>query len=156
MKSLRDAVYVHVSNLAELGDDRLNCVNIAMALSGRTIRDFQVVKVARDGDSVSFLSYPTFFEEAFPGLEQSCRVDLLSGRVTVRRYATGNPPILHRKEQMLSPDHPSYPALRDFTMVVEEAGLFRDQNRIGYRLVWDGMIAASGHRVEGHKLIRNE
>jgi hypothetical protein len=77
--------------------------------------DFNVVKFSDSTDSITLLSYPDFFDEAFPVLAAHWTVDLKSGTCRYRIYADSlNPPILHRKELLLSPDHAQQDCRRPF------------------------------------------
>ena len=69
--------------------------------------EFTVLKFRTDELKLSFLSYPTFLSEAHPALAQAITVDLVAGKTRRTDYAHNlNPPILHRKESFLPPDHP--------------------------------------------------
>ena len=74
----------------------------------RPTADFNVVKIGRGGTLVSLLSYAEFFEDAFPKLEKVWTVCMTAKSFRERAYrAERNPPILHKKEFLLSPDNPS-------------------------------------------------
>lgn len=139
--------YVHVSGLTSLPSEDQQRVSRALTHVGLVaVRDFHVVKLARAIDEVSFLAYPTFFEEPFPVLTRSWRVRLLDGCVTVRDYESSlNPPILHRKELLLLPDHPLHLSCRKLTAQAEQLGLFDDPVRIGFKLAWEALIAERGY-----------
>jgi DNA phosphorothioation-associated putative methyltransferase len=104
---------------------------------------------------VSLLLYESF-EEPFPALLSSVKVDLESG-VTARTDYRGrkNPPILHRKELLLAPDDPRLPAFRALTAAAEKFGLFRESNTIGTRTAWRARIEAAGLILKNGKLLRS-
>jgi hypothetical protein len=86
--------------------------------------DFNVMKFSHDG-GVSFLHYPEFRERPHPELAESVRVSLVTGKVSRLRYgADGNPPILHRKELLVSPGDPDAVAWGRLTEQEESAGLY--------------------------------
>ena len=96
--------------------------------------EFSVLKWGTRELKLSFLSYPTFSEDAHPALDEAVSVDLASGRVRRSRYAgRANPPILHRKETFLPPGHPDIPRYRRLTEAEEAAGLYEDTATIGFR-----------------------
>jgi DNA phosphorothioation-associated putative methyltransferase len=78
----------------------------------------------------------------------------VSGEVSRTNYRNRiNPPILHRKELLLSRDDPRLPAFRALTAAAEEHGLFRGSNRIGTRKAWEARIAEAGLVLRGHRLV---
>jgi hypothetical protein len=130
-------------------------VAAAEALVGlRRGDDFNLVRVDAETGELALLHYPSFFDEAFPALAASWRVDLADGSVTYRTYAESlNPPILHRKELLLPSDHPRREEYAALTAAAESIGLFEDTTRIGYRRQWLALVRAKGYRIDGHALV---
>lgn len=115
--------------------------------------EFNLLKFHTIQPKISFLSYPRFFEDAHPVLRESVVVDLSSGKVRRDNYADRlNPPVLHRKETFLRPDHPSSKHFAELTAAEEAAGLLEETERIGFKLNWERVLEAKGVRIEGHKL----
>ena len=86
--------------------------------------DYNVVKYDSKSTALSFLNYPNFYDDPFPSLETSYRIDFGSQRVEKRSYADSfNPPILHRKELFLSSDDPHVAQFRELTETAEQLGL---------------------------------
>lgn len=111
-------------------------------------KDYNVIKYPSNGQYVSLLSYTDFLDSSFPALAYSYRVDLLTGRVEKRNYhASFNPPILHRKELMLSADHPRQAEYRELTQAAEQLGLFDNPVTIGFQKNWETLIVASGFQL---------
>ena len=153
-KRLPDGVYVHVEALASCPGELREAVEAARGLANVEPSDFHVVKLSRKGWRLSLLSYPGFFEEAFPALSASWAVDLGARSVDHRVYAQdGNPPILHRKEKMLAPDHPRAAGLAALSAEAERLGLFGDTRSIGTRIPWEARLSRLGVRVDGHRII---
>ncbi|MUT24278.1 hypothetical protein GNX14_24240 [Mesorhizobium japonicum] len=99
------------------------------------------------------LLYEPFEMAAFPALIVSTRIDLASGTVSSRNFkGAANPLILHRKEQMVSDEHPEAVLWAELTAELEALGCFRDPHLIGRRRAWEARLAAAGVRVEGHAL----
>jgi len=116
---------------------------------------FNVVKFRTDAPRLSFLQYSGFFEEAHPCLEEAIAIDLNSGRSLRTTYRDSlNPPILHRKELMLAPDHPRSDEFAALTTAEEQAGLYSNTAVIGFRINWERLLAAHGFAIEGHCLIQ--
>jgi DNA phosphorothioation-associated putative methyltransferase len=153
-KRMPDGVYAHVESLPFLPDELRAAVDAARALAKLDADAFHVVKFALRGWKLSLLAYPGFFDEAFPTLAASWVVDLDARAVTSRAYAAeGNPPILHRKELLLPPDHPRARAYAELTAAAERLGLFAEASAIGMRRPWEARLARLGVRLEGHRLI---
>lgn len=92
-KVLPDAVYLHKETPATTNPQlyRFVCA-VAQALKLPEC-EWDLVKLAKQDFRLSLLSYPTFFEEAYPSLKQSVTVDLAKLSHTVTRYDSGdNPP----------------------------------------------------------------
>jgi DNA phosphorothioation-associated putative methyltransferase len=118
--------------------------------------DFNVMKFSHDG-GVSFLHYPEFRERPHPELAESVRVSLVTGKVSRLRYgADGNPPILHRKELLVSPGDPDAVAWGRLTEQEESAGLYDQPEVIGFKSVWESLLRGKGLSYRGHDLIEVE
>lgn len=107
-KTVAQHTYFHVSMTDSLESELRDLVKTAsgMAQSQHAVT-CNVIKIAHDRNAVSLLDYPGFFEEAFPTLRRYWTIDLEKQTVRYRTYEESlNPPILHRKELLLPPDHP--------------------------------------------------
>lgn len=117
--------------------------------------EFNVVKFRTDAPRLSFLQYSSFFEEAHPCLEEAIAIDLSSGRSLRTTYRDSlNPPILHRKELMLAPDHPRSGEFAALSMAEEQAGLYSNTAVIGFRVNWERLLAARELAIKGHRLVQ--
>ena len=65
-----------------------------------------------------------------------------------------NPPILHRKETFLTPDHPQHARFARLTAQEEKHGLLDDPATIGTRDGWQARLNAAGFALRGHRLIK--
>jgi DNA phosphorothioation-associated putative methyltransferase len=171
-KTVAGRLYLHVS---ALGDDAAEAgaaeadaslpAELAARLTTRLIRaeqlaglrpgeHFNLLRLDTAGDELALLSYPGFFDEPFPALAESWRVDLAAGTVSHRTYADSlNPPILHRKELLLPAAHPRRAEFAALTAACEAVGLFDDPRRIGYRRQWQQLMRERGFRLDGHALV---
>ena len=68
--------------------------------------------------------------------------------------ASTNPPVLHRKETFLAPDHPLYAKFARLTAQEEKHGLLDEPSGIGTRDGWAKRLAERGFVLKGHKLVR--
>jgi DNA phosphorothioation-associated putative methyltransferase len=128
-------------------------------------RTANVLKVAKDGASVSFLWYPDFDSDPHPALTASIHVPLAFSpwadsvhgpRVkdpSERTYAgSANPPILHRKEEFVASDHPLRGKFAALTRAEERAGLL--SKTPGFKRQWRERLKKAGYRIWGHRLRR--
>jgi hypothetical protein len=116
--------------------------------------EYNVLKFRTDEFKISFLSYPTFFDEAHPALAKALTVDLATGKSRLTEYADNlNPPILHRKETFLPLTHPRRAEFAKLTAEEEAAGLYAKTSTIGFRLNWEKLLADKRLRIDGHQLI---
>jgi len=119
--------------------------------------EFNLLKFHTASPKVSFLSYPDFEKHPHPALAESVIVDLITGKSRRDDYRSrANPPILHRKETFLPPEHPLHAKFAKLTRQEESAGLLDDTARIGFRLDWDRMLAERGLSFKGHRLVEIE
>ena len=66
-----------------------------------------------------------------------------------------NPPILHRKETMVSPEHPHYEEFKLITEEGERAGLYENSRHIGFKASWEALINSHGYELVDGRLFRN-
>ena len=65
---------------------------------------------------------------------------------------TENPPILHRRETFVAPDHPQKEFFNGFTKEGEAIGLYENTRTIGFKQSWERLIKRKGYYLdkEGH------
>lgn len=150
-KKLPDALYLHKSLLSEKYESIFKVIqNIADAL--KIHGDWDVVKLFRKEFKVSLLSYPEFFSNSYPPLVKSTLVDLekLTSRTTSYQKSE-NPPILHRKELMVSENHKQYEEFCQITKEGEMIGLYENPFKIGFKETWERLIQQKGYElIDGH------
>jgi DNA phosphorothioation-associated putative methyltransferase len=116
--------------------------------------DYNVIKYHINGQALSLLWYPGFFNDPFPSLERSFHVDLNTKRVVIRSYHDSlNPPILHRKELLLSKDHSHVLHFQELTSTAEQLGLFDNPIKIGFKQAWENLISEKGFKLIGNEFI---
>lgn len=147
--------YFHTQLIRHLSQDDWARVDAAIRIAQISPDEhFNVVKLVADTAQVSLLDYPSFFDEAFPGLSRFWTVNLEHGTFRYRTYEDStNPPILHRKELLLPLDHPNQGAYKELTRAAEQIGLFDDPVRIGFLRPWETLLSQKGYRVVAHQLV---
>jgi DNA phosphorothioation-associated putative methyltransferase len=147
--------YVHSSRTDEFEPALSELVVRAKSvIESRQEVTYNVVRIDPVHDEVAFLYYPQLGLEPFPTLATSWRVHLPSQLVTHRRYdASLNPPILHRTELILPPDHPAQERCRLLTKTCEGIGLFENPSIIGFKRAWLELIQQKGYMLSQFELI---
>ena len=115
---------------------------------------FNLLKFHTASPKISFLSYPDFEMDPHPALAEAVLVDLVTGKSRRDDYRSrANPPILHRKETFLPPEHPLHRKFSKLTQQEETAGLLEDTARIGFSINWERILAEKGLGFKGHRLV---
>jgi hypothetical protein len=80
---------------------------------------------------------------------------LRARQIDCHDYArSSNPPVLHRKETFLSPEHPLHGKFARLTEQEEKHGLLADPSGIGTRDGWARRLREKGFALKGHRLVR--
>lgn len=111
-----------------------------------------ILKIMYDKSAVSFLWYPDFDRDPHPALSYSLHVPLDPSRLLSRRDYRNNPPILHRKEEFVTPDYPKFRTFQRLTKTEEAVGLLK--NTPGRRNQWQNRLKQFGYELKGHKLVK--
>lgn len=151
-KHLPTARYIFAPTEADLPVPLADFVGRLRAKLGLST-EFNVLKLSAAEYALSFLRYPGFLTEAHPALAESVRVSLATGAVRRTDFgAHSNPPILHRKECFLPPSHPKRKLFTDLTRAEEQAGLYEETSRIGFRENWQQLLREKRLLLRGHRL----
>ena len=152
-KRIGSTWYIHKTQADELPVRESTLLRSALELSRVSLDDIDVLKFHGESARISLLRYPGFFTEAFPVLDAYWTVD---PQLSVVRYRdlslSSNPPILHRKELLLSADHSAFSAFAALTEQAEAIGLFDEPHRIGLKLSWARLLESKGYAAEGNEL----
>ena len=154
-KKVLNNVYWHCSLTTEQPNEvQLNIAEAESIANVKANTDYNIVKYDNKNQALSLLWYPDFYEEAFPTLEKSYRIDLQAKRVEKRSYQTSiNPPILHRKELFIRSDDRIYAQCKELTITAEQIGLFDNPIRIGFKQAWEDLIAEKGFQLIDHQFV---
>ncbi|MBT6051955.1 MAG: DNA phosphorothioation-associated putative methyltransferase [Candidatus Scalindua sp.] len=154
-KTVGRNVYFHRDSLELLDIGIREKIHSATELAGADAeKNFNIIRVEEGGESLSLLCYSSIYEEAFPALHMAWKINPHTSIVSYRSYhQSSNPPILHRKELLLSQSHPRYKMFCELTKSAESLGLFDDVSRIGYQKQWLDLINRKGYLLDGHQLI---
>ena len=151
-KRLPEALYVFAPTSNNL-PDRLRELVDGLRRRLEIPEAFNVLKFSNDF-ALSFLEYAEFFECPHPTLVRSVRVQLATGKIKKLSYdQKGNPPILHRKECLLPPNHERANEFALLTRQEEAAGLYVQTSTIGFRANWEQLLRSKGLTYRNHELI---
>jgi DNA phosphorothioation-associated putative methyltransferase len=155
-KLLPDSLYVHRSALDALEPLLRVYEGCARAYLGE-LEGANIIKLHRTSGKISYLVYPEFDREPHPSLVRSVKLSLRTREIDSLDFArSSNPPILHRKEAFLAPDHALYKKFFRLTAQEERAGLLEDAAAIGTRNAWENRLTESGFVLRGHRLLRKK
>ncbi|HCE2122519.1 DNA phosphorothioation-associated putative methyltransferase [Vibrio alginolyticus] len=156
-KQLPDAIYLHRDAMSEIPPELRKFVPAVAQAVNLPDNQWNLIKLFKKEFRLSLLSYPTFYTDSYPALEQSLNVDLskLSHKVTCYR-SSENPPILHRKETMILPSSDHYELFTALTNEGEEAGLYENTRTIGFKQSWLNLIQKKGYRLVDGRLLKAE
>ena len=149
------AIYVHESALDSLPPLLRLYEGCARRYIGR-VEEANLVKLHTTEPMISYLSYPEFESDPHPALAHSLTVHLQMFRLRERDYRSSrNPPVLHRKETFITPDHPLHAKFARLTRMEEAKGLFEDTTRIGTRDGWNQRLKDKQVMLRGHRVVRD-
>lgn len=152
-KKTRAATYLHVSVFPYIQKELADYVTEKLSALHLVDQQWDIIKFSQLKFQVSLLVYPGFFTHPYPELYESIVVDLQLNTFSRKLFATSvNPPILHRKETFLLPDHPAVEQFRALTREGEAIGLYEHPNRIGRKRNWEDLITDKGYAIgeDGH------
>jgi hypothetical protein len=151
-KRLPGALYVARDESSDFGP-KLNQLLAQLATVFEVGPEFNLIKFRTEELKVSFLCYPDFMDDPHPALRHAVTIDLTRGKARHTDYADNlNPPILHRKETFLTPQHPRRAAFAALTKDEEAAGLYEHTATIGFKLNWERLLREKGLIIDGHEL----
>lgn len=114
---------------------------------------YNLIKFFTNEFKLSFLYYPTFFEEAHPPLSYARTISLSTSNSKTTDYRKrDNPPILHRKESFINPERSEFTVFFNLTEQEELLGLYEHPQRIGHQKQWEELLARKGIRIVGHEI----
>lgn len=152
-KKKPQAIYIHKSAL-ENEQLRTFLSRIQSALK-QDDYDWNIAKFWKSDFKFSLLNYPSFEENSYPELSCSLFVDLDKKHHRINSYTNAdNPPVLHRKELMITKEHPSFEEFTLITQEGEQAGLYENTRAIGFKLGWLSTINRAGYELVDGRLFR--
>ncbi|WP_066018085.1 DNA phosphorothioation-associated putative methyltransferase [Endozoicomonas atrinae] len=154
-KVLPKAIYIHRDALGEISPALTAFIGSQALIAGLEDDDWNIARLHKEAFKVTLLYYPRFFDDAYPALHKSTGIDLAKEQVKSTDFTKSpNPPILHRKENMVLPSHPDYEDFCQITREGEEAGLYKNTKIIGFKHGWEALIHDKGYELVDGRLFR--
>ena len=154
-KILPGALYVHHTALPRLAPLLRVYEGCGRQLAG-SIEGLTLIKLGRRQHKVSYLVYPEFDRVGHPALAEAFMSDLSRLNLHHRDYRrASSPPILHRKDLMVSGDHPGHRRFARLTAREEALGLLNTGRPIGTRDEWHAVLRERGVSIRGHQVALN-
>lgn len=156
-KQLPDAIYLHRDAMHKLPSELQRFIPAVANALKLPNEQWNLIKLFKNEFRLSLLSYPEFYSDSYPVLEQSLNVDLdkLTHKVTCYRTSE-NPPILHRKETMILPDSEHFDHFVALTQEGEIAGLYENTRIIGFKRSWLNIIHKKGYKLVEGRLVKDD
>ena len=152
-KSTPQAVYIHKSAL--LDEQLTSFINRIQKALKQENYAWNIAKFWKENFRFSLLYYPGFEEQSYPELSHSLFVDLDKKHHRINDYSkSDNPPVVHRKELMVSKEHPFFEEFILITQEGEQAGLYEHTRSIGFKLGWEATINNAGYELVDGRLFR--
>jgi DNA phosphorothioation-associated putative methyltransferase len=149
-KQLPTAIYLHKSALQTTLPTELQTL-LAHTINLHQLGGFEynLLKLFKRDFKLTLLNYPEFDSYAYPQLAKCITIDLLEQTHKQTDYTqSNNPPILHRKETFVLPNHPHIKTFKAITAEGEQIGLYKNTNRIGFKTHWQKLITSKGYKLD--------
>ncbi len=148
-----ESLTIHVTALEKL--DPL--LRLYESCASRTIgrpEEATLIKLHTHQPKIAYLFVPDFDTDPHPAIYTRMEIDLRNLRVYYQDFKPEeNPPILHRKETLVTPDYPLYKKFAKLTRQEEKWGLLHDESRISKRWGWQHRLAEHCAELQGHRLV---
>ncbi|NEO26054.1 MAG: DNA phosphorothioation-associated putative methyltransferase [Kamptonema sp. SIO4C4] len=146
-----NSFWVHINALETL--DPL--IRLYEGCASRTIGRLDqvtVIKFHLTKPCISYLYYPNFDDEPHPEFHTGMKIDLRDLGVYYWEANPNNPPILHEKEKLVTPDYPNYEKLVKLSKQERDWGLLDDMTSIRKRRGWLRCLEDHCATIKHHRL----
>ncbi|MBE9212632.1 DNA phosphorothioation-associated putative methyltransferase [Plectonema cf. radiosum LEGE 06105] len=150
-KKLPKSLLIHVSALQNL-DPLLRLYEGCASRTIGRMEQANVIKIHTKKPKISYLFYSDFDNDPHPALHTTMAIDLRNLHVTYQDFDINDPPILHNKDALVTPDYPLYEKFAKLTRQEEDWGLLDDWRSISHLSDWLRYLADHCATLKGHKL----
>ncbi len=152
-KKLPSSLWVHVSAIETL-DPLLRLYEGCVSRTIGRPEEANVIKFHCRKPKITYLVYPDFDADPHPALHTSMQIDLRDLHVHYRDYdLNDNPPVLHQKDLLVSPDYPGYEKFAKLSRQEEDWGLLEDWKRISDQRGWQKCLEDHCAELKGHRVV---
>lgn len=147
-----NSLWVHVSALESL--DPL--LRLYEGCASRTIgrpETATVIKFSLSKPQITYLEVPEFDSDPHPPLRTAMTVALQNLQVRYRDYDPDNPPLLHQKDCLVTPDYPHYRKFAKLSQQETAWGVLDNLKAIFDRRGWEQCLRDHGAELRGHRLV---
>lgn len=143
-------MYIHKSSRHLIANNYSEAIQKSLPLL-HEFSTWNVVKFnIKNPEQLSFLEYESFEHVEFPSLFRSCQVDLQLKKTTIRHHSSDNPPVLHRKELLVHPNHPDREKFQGLTAQLESMGAFKNIVKLGTKHRWEDELTKLNIVIKDH------
>jgi DNA phosphorothioation-associated putative methyltransferase len=151
-KKLPNSLWVHESSLQAL-DPLLRLYESCASRTIGRLEEANVIKFHTKTAKISYLYYPDFDTDPHPALHTCMQIDLRDLHVSYHDYdIDDNPPVLHHKDALVTPDYPLYEKFAKLTRQEQDWGLLDDWRTISHRSGWLKCLADHCAILKGYQL----
>ncbi|MGK7932258.1 MAG: DNA phosphorothioation-associated putative methyltransferase [Microcystaceae cyanobacterium] len=152
-KKLNNSLLVHLSALDDLALMLRLYEGCASQGIGR-LEEANVVRLFFNQAKIAYLYYPDFDVDPHPTLHTKMMIYMGKATVSYQDYTCEpNPPVLHEKDQLVTPDYHLYNTFHQLSKQERELGLLADYKAISLRQGWLSCLKKHGIKLKGHKII---
>ena len=153
-KQLKHSLAIHISALDKLPPLLRVYEGCASRVYGR-LQDANIIKFYYNRPKISYLYYPEFDTVAHPILQTTMEIDLQNFAILYNDLSdNNNPPVLHRKDTLVTPDYPHYKKFYRLTGREEKLGLLEDSNSIRRLQGWLKCLRNNQVTIKEHRIIK--
>jgi DNA phosphorothioation-associated putative methyltransferase len=148
------ALYVHARAIEQM-PVVLRLYEHCGAIAAGRIPEYTLVKLHHDRRAVAWLGYPEFDSDPHPRTAWSYQVTFPSMDTKYQDFTRrSNRPLLHRKEEFLSPEDSHFGKYARLTAAEKKAGLYTNPHLIGTEEGWARELERCGVALRGHRVVK--
>ncbi len=150
-KKLPNSLWIHISALQAL-DPLLRLYEGCASRTIGRLEQANVIKFHTKTPKISYLFYSDFDADPHPVLQTCMEIDLRDLHVTYRDYDVDDPPVLHCKDALVTPDYLFYEKFANLTRKEENWGLLDDWRLISRHSGWLRCLKEHCATLKGYQL----
>jgi DNA phosphorothioation-associated putative methyltransferase len=112
-----------------------------------------VIKLHANHPKITYLTIPHFDTDPHPAIQSSMQINLRDQRLHYRdSHDHPNPIVLHRKDQLIAPEHALYPKFYRLSQQEEKWGLLENLDTLTHQNDWQQHLCTHNVQYQGHRL----